>query len=92
MSEPATLGAALAGVDTAYYLIHSMSSRTSFAQADRDAARAFARSALAQGVRRIVYLGGLGTGERSEHLESRHEVGEILRARACRRSSSRRRS
>jgi uncharacterized protein YbjT (DUF2867 family) len=80
LDEPETLGAALEGVDTAYYLVHSMTSRTSFAQADRKAATAFARAAEAQGVRRIVYLGGLGSGDRSEHLESRQEVGKILRA------------
>jgi uncharacterized protein YbjT (DUF2867 family) len=80
LNEPATLGAALAGIDTAYYLVHSMTSRTPFARADRDAATAFAAAALAQGVQRIVYLGGLGTGDRSEHLASRQEVGEILRA------------
>jgi uncharacterized protein YbjT (DUF2867 family) len=80
LNEPATLGKALAGIDTAYYLVHSMTSRTPFAKADRDAATAFAQAALEQGVRRIVYLGGLGTGDRSPHLESRHEVGSILRA------------
>jgi uncharacterized protein YbjT (DUF2867 family) len=79
LNEPATLGRVLTGVDTAYYLVHSMSSRTPFAQADRDAATAFCEAARAQGVRRIVYLGGLGSGDRSEHLESRQEVGRILR-------------
>jgi uncharacterized protein YbjT (DUF2867 family) len=80
LHEPATLGRALAGIETAYYLVHSMTSRTPFARADREAATAFADAARAQGVRRIVYLGGLGTGDRSEHLESRQEVGRILRA------------
>ena len=79
LSEPETLGRALTGIDTAYYLVHSMTSRTPFAKADRDAATAFAEAARAQGVRRIVYLGGLGTGDRSAHLESRQEVGRILR-------------
>ncbi len=71
---------ALAGVDTAYYLIHSMTATRPFAEADRSMATSFARAARAQGVRRIVYLGGLGAGDTSEHLASRHEVGEILRA------------
>jgi uncharacterized protein YbjT (DUF2867 family) len=79
LDEPETLGRALEGIDTAYYLVHSMTSRKPFAQADREAATAFGQAALAQGVRRIVYLGGLGTGDRSEHLESRQEVGRILR-------------
>ena len=55
-----SLRAALNGVDTAYYLIHSMNTRGSFEQQDRQAARNFARVAREQGVRRIIYLGGLG--------------------------------
>jgi uncharacterized protein YbjT (DUF2867 family) len=80
LNEPETLGKALTGIDTAYYLVHSMTSQKPFAKADREAATAFAEAAQAQGVRRIVYLGGLGTGDRSTHLESRQEVGRILRA------------
>ena len=79
LADPAALGRALGGVDTAYYLIHSMSSSRPFAAADREAATSFAVAARAQGVRRIVYLGGLGRGHASAHLASRHEVGEILR-------------
>jgi uncharacterized protein YbjT (DUF2867 family) len=79
LNEPATLGRVLTGIDTAYYLVHSMTSRAPFARADREAATAFSRAARAQGVRRIVYLGGLGSGDRSEHLGSRQEVGRILR-------------
>jgi uncharacterized protein YbjT (DUF2867 family) len=71
---------ALAGVDTAYYLIHSMGSARSFAEADREMAASFGRTAREQGVRRIVYLGGLGAGATSDHLASRQEVGRILRA------------
>lgn len=79
--DPATLGPALQGVHTAYYLVHSMGSTESFEDQDRIAAQAFGEAARAAGVRRIVYLGGLGeTGdELSPHLRSRHEVGEILR-------------
>ncbi|HWH15019.1 MAG TPA: NAD(P)H-binding protein, partial [Miltoncostaeaceae bacterium] len=74
-----TLGPALDGVDTAYYLVHSMGSRGAFAAEDRMAARNFADAARVAGVRRIVYLGGLGRGRRlSSHLASRHEVGRIL--------------
>jgi uncharacterized protein YbjT (DUF2867 family) len=77
------LEAALAGVRTAYYLIHSMGrgSGGGFAQRDREAARRFGRAARAAGVERVVYLGGLGpTGAAaSEHLRSRHEVAELLR-------------
>ncbi len=77
--RPRTLRPALEGVETAYYLVHSMGSGGSFAEADRKGAAAFGRAALAVGVRRIVYLGGLGRGNLSEHLASRHEVGHILR-------------
>jgi len=78
--DPATLAPALAGVDTAFYLVHSMESTTAFAEADRAGARHFARAARAAGVRRLIYLGGLGGGEAlSSHLDSRQEVGRILR-------------
>lgn len=76
-----SLGPALAGVESAYYLIHSMGVSRDFENQDRIAARNFAHAARLAGVRRIIYLGGLGHGqELSPHLRSRHEVGEILRA------------
>lgn len=75
-----SLRPALSGVDTAYYLIHSMGSSGDFKSLDRRAAKNFGRIADEQGVRRIIYLGGLGSGdELSPHLESRQEVGRILR-------------
>jgi uncharacterized protein YbjT (DUF2867 family) len=79
--DPATLPAALDGVDAAYYLIHSMSSHADFAHRDLRAARGFAEAAAVQGVGRIIYLGGLGKsgGALSEHLRSRHETGVALR-------------
>jgi uncharacterized protein YbjT (DUF2867 family) len=79
--DPATLPAALDGVEAAYYLIHSMSSHADFAQRDRRAARTFAKAAAAQGVTSIIYLGGLGQSETglSEHLRSRQETGVALR-------------
>jgi uncharacterized protein YbjT (DUF2867 family) len=79
--DPATLPAALDGVDAAYYLIHSMSSHADFAHRDLRAARGFAGAAAAQEVGRIIYLGGLGKsgGALSEHLRSRHETGVALR-------------
>ena len=79
-----TLPAALESVDTAFYLIHSMASggRGGFEEQDRRAAENFGRAASAAGIRRIVYLGGLGDEdvELSPHLRSRHEVGRLLRA------------
>jgi uncharacterized protein YbjT (DUF2867 family) len=78
--EPETLGPALEGVETAYYLIHSMGSGGQFEEQDREAAYNFGAAARRAGVRRIVYLGGLGHGEDlSPHLRSRHEVGDVLR-------------
>lgn len=69
---------ALDGVETAYYLIHSLGS-SEFEDRDRRAAATFARAAREAGVARIVYLGGLGEGaDLSSHLASRQEVGSIL--------------
>lgn len=68
------------GVHTAFYLVHSMSSKEGFEEDDRRAATAFAAAALRAGVKKIIYLGGLGHGEElSAHLRSRQEVGRILR-------------
>ncbi|HEY6963380.1 MAG TPA: NAD(P)H-binding protein [Gaiellaceae bacterium] len=72
------VSAALADVDVAYYLVHSLGS-DDFGGADREAAQAFAESARAADVGRIVYLGGLGRGDLSPHLASRQEVGKLLR-------------
>ena len=77
--RPETVRPALEGVETAYYLVHSMGSRRRFDVEDRRAASAFGEAAREAGVRRIVYLGGLGHGELSGHLASRQEVGAILR-------------
>ncbi|MBZ0102576.1 MAG: SDR family oxidoreductase [Thermoanaerobaculia bacterium] len=77
---PATLAAALAGVEVACYLIHSLGTGEEFARRDREAARAFGAAARAAGVGRIVYLGGLGdpATDLSHHLRSRQETGEAL--------------
>ena len=79
--EPARLDAAFQGVDTAYYLVHSMGAgRAGFERRDRQAAEYFTAAAEKAGVRRVIYLGGLGEGgsELSEHLASRLEVARIL--------------
>ncbi|MEO5632850.1 SDR family oxidoreductase [Gaiella sp.] len=78
--KPETIVAALEGVDTVYYLVHSMSSSRPFAEEDRVAAGSFGEAARAAGVRKVIYLGGLGHGDLSPHLASRQEVGEILRS------------
>jgi uncharacterized protein YbjT (DUF2867 family) len=74
---------ALEHVDVAYYLIHSLGTDASFEQRDRTAAETFAAAAKAAGVQRIVYLGGIISGQADElspHLRSRAEVGDILLA------------
>ena len=77
--ELESLRPAMRGVGTAYYLVHSMTSATSFEEQDRRGAANFAAAAREAGVRRIVYLGGLGAGgDLSSHLSSRQEVGRIL--------------
>lgn len=80
--KPATIPAAMAGIDVAYYLIHSMSQgEQGFSDRDRRAAEAFGQAAREAGVKRIIYLGGLGDEQEalSHHLRSRHETGEVLR-------------
>lgn len=75
------LDEALAGVTAAFYLIHAMGGTGGdFAAQDATAARNFLAAAERQGVRRIIYLGGLGEpdADLSPHLASRHEVGQIL--------------
>lgn len=78
--DKASLLRAMQGIDAAYYLIHSMGSNRDFEKLDRIAARNFAEAANQAGVKRIIYLGGLGEheAELSPHLRSRHEVGRIL--------------
>jgi uncharacterized protein YbjT (DUF2867 family) len=79
--QPASLGAAFAGVDTAFYLVHSMRAGPEFEARECEAAQNFAQAARAAGVRRIIYLGGLSHGDSlSPHLRSRAETGNILRS------------
>jgi len=79
----ASLPPALEGIEVAYYLAHSMGAgERGFAERDQQAARNFAEAAARAGVRRIVYLGGLGddTAKLSHHLTSRHQTGAELAA------------
>jgi uncharacterized protein YbjT (DUF2867 family) len=77
-----SLDLALAGVDSAYYLVHSMSVGADFAAVGRHAAANFGGAAARAGVRRVIYLGGLAdqAGSLSSHLQSRAETGSVLRA------------
>ena len=79
--DPSTLSAAMAGVDCAYYLVHSMSRGSGFHELDIQAARTFGQAAKEAGVNRIIYLGGLGDpdADLSTHLRSRQETGQALR-------------
>jgi uncharacterized protein YbjT (DUF2867 family) len=87
------LARALAGVEVAYYLIHSMerppADGATFPERERIAAENFAAAAAHEGVRRIVYLGGLAprggshaapanAARTSRHLASRAQVERIL--------------
>ena len=77
--DRASLTDPLSGVDVAVYLVHSLDDRD-FEEKDADAARTFAKAAVACGVKQIVYLGGLGADDDdlSPHLRSRREVEELL--------------
>jgi len=79
VNDASTLGPALAGVDVAYYLVHSLDSHD-FETRDARAARSFGQAAAEAGVRQIVFLGGLGAeeAELSAHLRSRREVEGLL--------------
>lgn len=78
--EPTVFWNALSGIDVAYYLVHAMTEGRHYRDRDRVMARNFAEAALSAGVKRIIYLGGLGepVPEQSPHLFSRQEVGRIL--------------
>jgi uncharacterized protein YbjT (DUF2867 family) len=79
--RPETLRGACRGIDSAYYLIHSMGrgSGTDFSARERAGAEAFARVARHEGVDQVMYLGGLGDHARSKHLRSRHTTALALR-------------
>jgi uncharacterized protein YbjT (DUF2867 family)/uncharacterized protein YndB with AHSA1/START domain len=82
--DAASLAPAMAGVSCAYYLIHSMqkvAAAGDFHERDQRAARNFSEAAMAAGVPRVIYLGGLGDpgAALSPHLRSRQDTGEALR-------------
>ncbi len=80
VTDSDSLAAAFDGVRAAYYLVHSLGGNGSFGDEERRGAETFATAARKAGLERIVYLGGLGRGDKlSPHLESRQEVGRILR-------------
>jgi uncharacterized protein YbjT (DUF2867 family) len=81
LADAIELPRVLAGIDTAFYLVHSLGRGGGFREYDRRCARTFAEAAALEGLRRVIYLGGVAPRRHaSEHLASRREVGEILRA------------
>lgn len=80
LGEAGSLATLLTGIDVAYYLVHSMAAGHAFRERDGQMAQAFGRAAAQAGVRRIIYLGGLGDPQEvhSKHLVSRQEVGRML--------------
>lgn len=81
VDDPASLRQAMEGCESAYYLVHSLDD-PNFEQHDAEAARCFGRAAADAGLRRIIYLGGLGDDrdDLSPHLRSRREVERLLGA------------
>ena len=81
VTVPATLGAALEGVHSAYYLIHNMTHGHGYTSLELDSARVFASAAATAGVQHIIYLGGLADpeGQIAPHMRSRIETGRVLR-------------
>ncbi len=80
--DAASLAPAMQGVETAYYLIHSMASGGGYLQVERESARRFAEAAERARLRHIIYLGGLADPSAKNiapHMRSRIETGEILR-------------
>lgn len=79
--RPGDLDNALRGMDAAYYLIHAVATgKADFPNLEAETAHNFACAAVRAGVRRVVFLGGMGVATTlSRHLTSRHAVGEILR-------------
>jgi uncharacterized protein YbjT (DUF2867 family) len=81
IADGAAVTRALTGCQAALYLVHQMGDGDDFHRRELDSARTFARAAAVAGVKRIVYLGGMVPRQgASEHLQSRREVGEALRA------------
>lgn len=78
--HPEDLPAAMEDIDAAYYLIHNMSEKKGYRRQEIIAARNFGQTAHRAGVKRMIYLGGLGDPDQdlAAHLESRQATGEEL--------------
>jgi uncharacterized protein YbjT (DUF2867 family) len=78
VTDEASLEGAAREVDVAYYLVHAMAGGGGFSEREQAGARNFARMAKREGVKRVIYLGGLGEESESEHLRSRHRTALVL--------------
>ena len=77
--HPESLPPVMQDVDFTYYFIHSMSDTTNFSTMEASSAENFGKAAKTSGVKRIIYLGGLGhpDSDLSTHLRSRLQTGEV---------------
>jgi len=80
ITDAESLAGAGDDVEVAYYLVHAMGGGGGYAERERVGATNFGRMAKREGVERVVYLGGLGGDNASEHLQSRHQTARALRA------------
>jgi uncharacterized protein YbjT (DUF2867 family) len=78
VTDQASLAGAGREIDVAYFLIHAMAGGSGFQERERQGALNFARMASREGIKRVVYLGGLGEESASKHLQSRNEAARTL--------------
>lgn len=78
ITDADSLAGAGADVEVAYYLVHAMGGGGGYAERERIGATNFGRMAKREGIGRVVYLGGLGGDNASEHLQSRHQTARVL--------------
>jgi uncharacterized protein YbjT (DUF2867 family) len=80
ITDGESLAGAADGVEIAYFLVHAMAGGAGYAERERSGALNFARVAKREGVKRVIYLGGLGDEATSPHLSSRHATARALAA------------
>ncbi|MEX2108255.1 MAG: NAD(P)H-binding protein [Solirubrobacterales bacterium] len=80
VTDAESLAGAGKDVEVAYYLVHAMAGGGGFAEREQVGAQNFGRMAKREGVKRVIYLGGLGDVSKSKHLSSRHRTASVLAA------------
>jgi uncharacterized protein YbjT (DUF2867 family) len=80
ITDAESLAGAGDDVEVAYYLVHAMGGGGGYAERERIGAANFGRMARREGIERVIYLGGLGGDNASEHLQSRHQTARALTA------------